>query len=299
MAMGGDPLTFAGLAGMGDLVATCVSPQSRNRHVGEQLGKGRTIDEIIDEMNMVAEGVKTVAVVHGAGRRVRRRDADRRARCTASSTRASPATEAYRGLLGRQRATRDARPRRPFMSRRASRSRPGGSSGNSIPTVPTSNRARRRATSPIATWMQLGTVSTPERAHRRPARLVHGEPTAGWSLDWWIGADDRWHIPSREVAVRQQRLDASPVIETAMRIPGGDAVHRAYAVQEREPGRWSIVEIENRTSIPFAVALTIVPYNAARRGRRADDHVTRDDRRCRRRARIVLAQGPGPRRGRM
>lgn len=62
-AMGGDPRTFAGLAGMGDLIATCVSPQSRNRHVGEQLGRGRTIAEITGEMAMVAEGVKTSKVV--------------------------------------------------------------------------------------------------------------------------------------------------------------------------------------------------------------------------------------------
>lgn len=63
VAMGGQPATFAGLTGMGDLVATCISPQSRNRSVGEQLGKGRKIDEIINEMHMVAEGVKTVSVV--------------------------------------------------------------------------------------------------------------------------------------------------------------------------------------------------------------------------------------------
>jgi glycerol-3-phosphate dehydrogenase (NAD(P)+) len=62
VAMGGDPMTFAGLAGMGDLVATCISPQSRNRHVGEQLGRGRTIDEVVTEMNMVAEGVKAAPV---------------------------------------------------------------------------------------------------------------------------------------------------------------------------------------------------------------------------------------------
>jgi glycerol-3-phosphate dehydrogenase (NAD(P)+) len=64
IAMGGNALTFSGLAGMGDLVATCISTQSRNRHVGEQLGKGRTIAEIIDEMNMVAEGVKTALTTH-------------------------------------------------------------------------------------------------------------------------------------------------------------------------------------------------------------------------------------------
>ena len=61
--LGGDPLTLSGLAGMGDLVATCISQQSRNRYVGEQIGRGRTIDEIIAEMSMVAEGVKTSKVV--------------------------------------------------------------------------------------------------------------------------------------------------------------------------------------------------------------------------------------------
>ncbi|MFP6654649.1 MAG: NAD(P)H-dependent glycerol-3-phosphate dehydrogenase, partial [Myxococcota bacterium] len=62
VAMGGDPATFAGLAGIGDLVATCTSAQSRNRHVGEELGRGRSLDEISREMNQVAEGVKTTAV---------------------------------------------------------------------------------------------------------------------------------------------------------------------------------------------------------------------------------------------
>ncbi|NNE73374.1 MAG: NAD(P)H-dependent glycerol-3-phosphate dehydrogenase [Acidimicrobiales bacterium] len=62
-AMGGEPETFAGLAGMGDLVATCISPQSRNRHVGEELGRGKSLDQIVEEMNQVAEGVKTTRVV--------------------------------------------------------------------------------------------------------------------------------------------------------------------------------------------------------------------------------------------
>jgi glycerol-3-phosphate dehydrogenase (NAD(P)+) len=67
VAMGGEPATFAGLAGIGDLLATCTSHQSRNRHVGEELGKGRTIDEIIAEMDQVAEGVKTSRVVMDLG----------------------------------------------------------------------------------------------------------------------------------------------------------------------------------------------------------------------------------------
>jgi glycerol-3-phosphate dehydrogenase (NAD(P)+) len=69
VAMGGRPLTFAGLAGMGDLVATCVSQHSRNRQVGVALGQGHHIDEIVADMQMVAEGVKTTeAVLALAGR---------------------------------------------------------------------------------------------------------------------------------------------------------------------------------------------------------------------------------------
>ena len=63
VAMGGELPTFAGLAGMGDLMVTCISPHSRNRRVGEELGKGRKLDEIMAEMNMVAEGVKAAALV--------------------------------------------------------------------------------------------------------------------------------------------------------------------------------------------------------------------------------------------
>lgn len=62
-AMGGKQRTFYGLAGMGDLVATCSSSKSRNHHVGFQLGKGKSLEEIISEMNEVAEGVKTAKVV--------------------------------------------------------------------------------------------------------------------------------------------------------------------------------------------------------------------------------------------
>ncbi len=59
IALGGRVLTFGGLAGVGDMVATCASPKSRNRTVGFQLGQGRTLDEIVNGMQMVAEGVKS------------------------------------------------------------------------------------------------------------------------------------------------------------------------------------------------------------------------------------------------
>ena len=68
VALGGEPLTFAGLAGVGDVVATCVSAQSRNRHVGERLGRGETIGEIVASMDQVAEGVKSTPVVASLAR---------------------------------------------------------------------------------------------------------------------------------------------------------------------------------------------------------------------------------------
>ena len=68
-AMGGQPLTFAGLAGMGDLIATCSSKQSRNNQVGLQLGRGASIEEILAATNMVAEGVKSSPSVLDLARR--------------------------------------------------------------------------------------------------------------------------------------------------------------------------------------------------------------------------------------
>jgi glycerol-3-phosphate dehydrogenase (NAD(P)+) len=62
-ALGADPLTFQGLAGVGDLVATCMSPASRNRTVGERLGRGERLEAIVASMDMVAEGVRTAPLL--------------------------------------------------------------------------------------------------------------------------------------------------------------------------------------------------------------------------------------------
>lgn len=59
VAMGAEPRTFAGLSGVGDLIVTCMSRHSRNRYVGEQVGKGRKLSDVLEEMVMVAEGVQT------------------------------------------------------------------------------------------------------------------------------------------------------------------------------------------------------------------------------------------------
>ncbi len=64
VAMGADPVTFSGLSGIGDLVLTCTGDLSRNRTVGLKLGEGKKLSQILDEMEMVAEGVKTTRSVH-------------------------------------------------------------------------------------------------------------------------------------------------------------------------------------------------------------------------------------------
>jgi hypothetical protein len=113
-------------------------------------------------------------------------------------------------------------------------------------------------------WTAVGNLASPATAVVDPRGLVTPRP-GGWSLDWWIGAEDRWHLPGREPAVRQSRDGSGPVIETAMRIPGGDAVHRTYALPASPAegvGELVVVEVENRSPVPVAVAFALRPYNA-------------------------------------
>ena len=88
-------------------------------------------------------------------------------------------------------------------------------------------------------------------------RGVVSPRVSGWELDWWIGADDRWRIPAREAAVRQQLVDGMPVVQTAMRVPGGDAVHHAYAAPVGDVGEVAVVDVANDSPAPFVVALVV------------------------------------------
>ena len=99
-ALGGEALTFSGLAGLGDLMATCISQQSRNRAVGERLGRGESIEQIVADMKMVAEGVRTSTVAHelAADLGVEAPIIDEVAACCHSGR---TAREAYVGLLHR------------------------------------------------------------------------------------------------------------------------------------------------------------------------------------------------------
>jgi glycerol-3-phosphate dehydrogenase (NAD(P)+) len=68
-ALGARPETFAGLAGIGDLIVTCMSSHSRNRYLGEQIGQGRSLQEVVDGMDMVAEGVRTTQSIYDLAQR--------------------------------------------------------------------------------------------------------------------------------------------------------------------------------------------------------------------------------------
>ncbi len=98
VAMGGQEQTFSGLAGMGDLIATCTSPHSRNRRVGIMLAQGKTLDEIAAELKQVAEGVKSSSVVVqlAAEHQVEMRIATE---VDAVINHGQPVETAYRGLL--------------------------------------------------------------------------------------------------------------------------------------------------------------------------------------------------------
>ena len=102
--------------------------------------------------------------------------------------------------------------------------------------------------------MILGVLGGGGRADvdARGALTVVGE---AWTLDWWIGADDRWRVPAREPAVRQLPLDGAPVAETRLRIPSGDAVQRVYGIGGR--GDVVIVEVENDSPGACIVAFAV------------------------------------------
>lgn len=71
-------------------------------------------------------------------------------------------------------------------------------------------------------------------------------------LNWYVAADDRWHIPADEPTVRQIRIEGTAVTETRVRVPSGDVVQRVFSVADR--GGLTIVEVENESTLPVAIA---------------------------------------------
>jgi hypothetical protein len=107
----------------------------------------------------------------------------------------------------------------------------------------------------------IGNVGAPWRATVTGWGAI--EPWDGApALDWWVAADDRWHSPREEPSLRQRRLSGAPVIETALRVPGGDALQRAYCTADA--GGLAVIEVENASSLPFAVAFSHGALRTAR-----------------------------------
>jgi len=90
--------------------------------------------------------------------------------------------------------------------------------------------------------------------------VTPGGEDGGWSVDWWVAAEDRWHLPAAEAGVRQSLLDDSPVVETRLRIPGGDAVQRTYGFVARDGSQRLVVEVANDSAVPVAVAVAVRPF---------------------------------------
>jgi hypothetical protein len=109
-------------------------------------------------------------------------------------------------------------------------------------------------------WTLLGTLADPRRAYVDPRGAVTPRP-GGWSLDWWVRAGDRWHLPSQEAAVRQRLRDGTPVVETLLGVGEGSLVHRAFAVRASDGGAHLVVEVENRADA-VGLALVVRPWNA-------------------------------------
>ena len=78
---------------------------------------------------------------------------------------------------------------------------------------------------------------------------------AAWSLDWWIGGDDRWHVPARESSVRQSAIESAPVLETLVHVPNGNIIQRVYGVSG--DAGLVVVDIQNRSPGAVVIAFTI------------------------------------------
>lgn len=106
-------------------------------------------------------------------------------------------------------------------------------------------------------WTTLGTIGGTASARVDHAGRISAAD-GSWRFDWSIGAEDRWHDPASTANVRQTCLSDVPVVETRMRVPGGDIIHRSFAlhVAGADGGsEWIVVEVENDSAVPVALAV--------------------------------------------
>lgn len=114
---------------------------------------------------------------------------------------------------------------------------------------------------PAPSWVTLGTVGAGGRAilDRRGTLALEGD---GWSIDWWAGAEDRWHTCRDAAVIRQAPVESTPVVVSGMRLPGGELEQLVWAVASAGSGTGGglvVMEYHNATSVPIALALAIRP----------------------------------------
>lgn len=102
--------------------------------------------------------------------------------------------------------------------------------------------------------MILGTLGSPHRASAVAGSVLR--LPGGLEVAWWIGADDRWHVPSREITVRHGLVGTAPVLRTAVRVPGGDAVATVAAMRQGTRDL-AVLDVANESPNPFAVAFVL------------------------------------------
>jgi len=100
----------------------------------------------------------------------------------------------------------------------------------------------------------VGILGQPWRATVTPAGDVYPWDDAE-GVKWYVAADDRWHIPGDEVAVRQRSIDGAPVLETRVRIPGGDVIQRVWVATGRLESSALMMEFENDSPMAIAIAI--------------------------------------------
>ena len=100
----------------------------------------------------------------------------------------------------------------------------------------------------------VGALGTSRRASVSDAGAV---TLSEGVLEWWIGADDGWHLPADDMTTRHRRPNAAPIFETAVHIPGGDVVQRVYAVATTGEDAATVVDIENTTRMPCSIAVVL------------------------------------------
>lgn len=106
--------------------------------------------------------------------------------------------------------------------------------------------------------MLIGTIGSVRRAQVRGGGVIvlHADTPDEVQVEWWLGGDDRWYRPEREITTRQHLVRNSPIVQTSVRVPTGDAIATCFAAVQG-PRELVVMDLENRSKLPFAIAVVL------------------------------------------